>query len=460
MSPGRRDSLLVMRIVRFIATTALVIFCGATAGAQDGAVGDGEFGPYLTKVTQDAITVSWHTLEPTTTVVQYGSDDSYGSTYEDESTSQLHHARLEGLEPGATVHYRVESRDGAGNVSFESDDQTFRTAPAARETFRFVFFAEVHHAADVASFETQVSDFDPWFQIQPGDNVDDGNHLGQWESFFTQGDWYGRLPLFNVLGNHEFNTFTEEGQDGNILGSLGEVPLELLGGPGNGRWYAFEYGGVLFLGLDSNGLLYSVQSQDALVTQQLEWLDQTLADATDGEDDPGLIIAFFHTPPWGSNLWNPLRTVERTWVQDNFVTRLEEGGVALVLVGHDKFYERSEKDGVVYLMVASGAGPREADRPDLNPYAVVTDDQVLTTALIEIEDGCRAMIDVRDPDGNQIDSLEIVGNCPPADADDDSSGGGCGCRVAGGGTGDGAAFVLLVVVCALLRRRHRAHAAP
>ena len=75
-----------------------------------------------------AATVSWTTDEPATSQVQYGTTTAYGSQTALDSTLVTAHAQvLTGLSPNTVYHYRVLSRDGAGNLS-TGTDSTFTTA--------------------------------------------------------------------------------------------------------------------------------------------------------------------------------------------------------------------------------------------------------------------------------------------------------------------------------------------
>ncbi len=81
-------------------------------------------------VTLTGATVSWTTNEAATTQVQYGLTATYGfSTSLNSALVTTHSQGLAGLTAATTYHFRVLSRDAAGNIS-TSADQTFRTALA------------------------------------------------------------------------------------------------------------------------------------------------------------------------------------------------------------------------------------------------------------------------------------------------------------------------------------------
>jgi inosine-uridine nucleoside N-ribohydrolase len=79
-------------------------------------------------------TISWSTDETATTQVEYGTSTAYGSvTALDGSLVTSHSQALSGLAAGTLYHYRVKSRDAAGNTAV-SGDFTFTTAAAGTFT--------------------------------------------------------------------------------------------------------------------------------------------------------------------------------------------------------------------------------------------------------------------------------------------------------------------------------------
>ncbi|NOZ00334.1 MAG: metallophosphoesterase family protein [Deltaproteobacteria bacterium] len=355
------------------------------------------FGPYLGDVTRTSIKVAWRTEIPSNSVVEVApaeNGDFVAAGGTDQETLQ-HEVLLTGLDAGARYRYRVRSDTGGATV-FESEPHHFRIDGGPGSPFRFVFFAEVHENSEVAGFDSVVRAFDPDFQIQPGDNVDEGSELAQWQNFFTRGDWYGDLPLFNVNGNH------------NYAGNGIDLSTEVLVNPGNEFYYSFRYGDVLFLGIDSEHLL-----NDEIRDNVPPWLEKVLTDATDGIEDPVFIIAFEHIPPWSSCTGSCAlrKLVENPWVRDELVERFERFGVDLVLNGHDKIYERSLKEGVTYIQVNSGSGPYDVD-PDagFNPYSQVLVGDGLSMLRVAVQ-GCALRFEAVRPDGVVIDEGELTGRC-------------------------------------------------
>jgi len=90
--------------------------------------------PEISSVAASGITIngariSWTTNEASTSQVEYGTTAEYGHTTMLNSSRQTSHAQtLSELSMDTLYHYRVMSRDAAGNLAV-SDDFTFRTEP-------------------------------------------------------------------------------------------------------------------------------------------------------------------------------------------------------------------------------------------------------------------------------------------------------------------------------------------
>jgi hypothetical protein len=71
--------------------------------------------------------VWWRTNEPSDSQVEYGTTAGYGSSTTPNPIQMFLHLQvIDGLEPGTTYHYRVRSRDKAGNLAV-SGDFNFKT---------------------------------------------------------------------------------------------------------------------------------------------------------------------------------------------------------------------------------------------------------------------------------------------------------------------------------------------
>jgi Immunoglobulin I-set domain len=80
-------------------------------------------------VTANAATVTWTTDEPSDSTVEYGASTAYGASATNAARVISHSLALSGLVASTTYHFRVKSRDAAGNLAI-SGDQTFTTTAA------------------------------------------------------------------------------------------------------------------------------------------------------------------------------------------------------------------------------------------------------------------------------------------------------------------------------------------
>jgi hypothetical protein len=82
-------------------------------------------------ITSSGATITWTTNEASDTQVEYGTTTSYGSSTTLNTVKVTSHsATLSGLSASTLYHYRVKSRDAAGNLA-TSGDFTFTTASSS-----------------------------------------------------------------------------------------------------------------------------------------------------------------------------------------------------------------------------------------------------------------------------------------------------------------------------------------
>jgi len=81
-------------------------------------------------ISSTAATIIWNTNEPADSQIEYGLTTAYGSSTTLNSSLLTSHSRtLSGLTDNTTYHYRVKSRDNAGNLAV-SGNYTFTTSTA------------------------------------------------------------------------------------------------------------------------------------------------------------------------------------------------------------------------------------------------------------------------------------------------------------------------------------------
>jgi hypothetical protein len=105
-------------------------------------------------ITGTSATITWSTNEPSDSQIEYGTSTGYGfSTASNLSMVTSHSQTLTGLAEKTTYHYRVKSRDAAGNLAM-SGDFTFTTLDATPPVISGVAARNVTHAAATITWTT------------------------------------------------------------------------------------------------------------------------------------------------------------------------------------------------------------------------------------------------------------------------------------------------------------------
>jgi hypothetical protein len=265
-------------------------------------------GPYLQNVTADSIVIMWETDVPSTSTVVYGDN----SMAYDPLETIIHEVTLSGLKADAIYLYQVAS----GSTS--SEICSFKTAPLTAKTFRFAIVGDTQRTnTDPTALEsvlTGIIGSSSDLLLHTGDLVSYGSVDAEWDYFFDKAsDLLKLIPMFPAIGNHE--TYYE---------SSAMQFFKYFSLPNDGTehgWYAFEYGNVQFICLDT----------EHLSTAQDTWLAGQLADSTSKWK-----IVYFHEPPFT----DAGRGDPSIYVVTNWLPLFREYGVNIVFSGHTHAYER------------------------------------------------------------------------------------------------------------------------
>jgi hypothetical protein len=134
-------------------------------------------------------------------------------------------------------------------------------------------------------------------------------------------------------------------------------------------WSAWSLGPVHFIQLDSEAVFWCQAGHNN--TRQIEWLAAELARANQPEAraTQPWVIAYVHRPLWTSQKGSgpDCNATENSRMREVFEKLLHEGGVDLVLTGHNHMYERTWPvyNGTVY------NGTANPDDPYDHPGAAV-----------------------------------------------------------------------------------------
>lgn len=305
-------------------------------------------GPYAGAPTQTTVVVSWLSSDPAPARIDYGIRISYEATgtfahtlavpiEEDADLGTLHIA-LTDLQFGSEYIYRVvlEAADGDDVASPLGH---FQTAPPPGAVVEFAVLADTQWqwegenrlAAVGSAVAADPMPFD--FILHAGDLVETpGSAIwAHWFDAFSA--MLLRAPFLPVLGNHEsgnrsyYNNFVLPPGDGK----------------NDERWWAFHWGDMVIVGLDTD-----VTKASDYIAQQ-DWARLHFS----GPELHKLVM--FHYPVYSSDAYHGSGYSLDVIYHPIFV----EAGVDLVINGHAHNYERLQVDGVTYLVVGGGgAVPR------------------------------------------------------------------------------------------------------
>lgn len=322
--------------------------------------------PFLQAKTSNSVYVCWHDTVQTITRVEYGTDQELGSQMDGSSEIvsfpyRWHSVLLSNLTANTKYYYRIIS----GSVN--SQIYSFRTLPANDYSghIRFLLFSDsqsdsaatgmIIRSAKQKVQELYDDDIDNQIDLimHCGDIVGDGSNISAWTNEFFRpfAPLSANIPFLSVIGNHELehrNYYTYMKYD-----SFSAFPAPH---PLNEKIWSYRMPHILFIGLNTN-VIWSYGSE------QIEWLDQTLA-AAELDNEIDFVFCFLHHPPV-SEIWVEGNTA---YVSDEVLPVLQKySKVQQLSYGHTHAYERgvieSKADNTIgdfrISCVGSGGGWRD-----------------------------------------------------------------------------------------------------
>ena len=298
-------------------------------------------GPYLQQGTESSIIIRWATDAPVQGRVWYGTEpDRLSSTFEETITTCDHKVELSGLTPDTKYYYSVGTavKEGRTENYFFVTAPSRYLAPELVRPLRIWVVGDAGRGNDVAALVrdgylkfTGTRHTDLWLML--GDNAYETGTLDEYQHgvFDMYPEVLRSSVLWTAIGNHDAGNASSLLQTGPYYelftlptrGEAGGVPS------GTAAYYAFDYGNIHFICLDSYGSDRSPKG--AMFT----WLAHDLASS-----DKDWKIAFWHHPPYTKGSHDS--DIEAELVEMRRVLSiLEDAGVDIVLGGHSHSYERS-----------------------------------------------------------------------------------------------------------------------
>lgn len=232
-----------------------------------------------------------------------------------------------------------------------------------------------------------------------GDLINEETDDQEWNAFVEASDgMFEQIPLRPVSGNHT--------EDAARWTEFADTPQN--GPAGYERvFYSFDAGPMHFLMLDS----ITMGSQDEAVQKTVrDWIREDLQST-----ECPWKIAVMHHPLYPLNQTNKDQQRAET-MQEQYLETLENGGVRLVLCGHQHVYGRTvpmyhgeiadalhEKDGMVEIMGVSGG---KFYGTEAKPFIAAYYDAGAVYTLLSAESDV-LKINTLDAAGNQVDSIQL-----------------------------------------------------
>ena len=385
-------TMLAMGIAKGIAVRITPPAHEPTTKEAAGPAGKIVVGPYLQNAGQTEMTIMWETDKAYPSMVKYGPTARCGMRAVSRKADTFHEIKLTGLKPQTTYHYRVKSGSAV------SADYTFRTAPERQTPFRVALFADSHNGKPtvpgIAKVVKGIVGAKPHIVIGVGDIVDNGGKKPQWKMFFdAAGELAARVPIYLVRGNHDGKKWYLKyvSNPGNETES------------GNEQWFAFTYGNVFFMVLDSNELQRKYAGAGI---EQLKWFEKALTSKERKAADWTIVL--FHHPLYSRGQWAV--PALREPLQGLF----EKHHVDLVINGHDHHYARGALNGVHYVITGGGGGgivKRPVKKGKQQAPHLTVFKGVYHFCVIKVSGG-ELRLTARLPDGKKIDSFVIRSRKP------------------------------------------------
>lgn len=297
-------------------------------------------GPYLQTETSSSIILRWRTDTATDSVVRYGiSPSQLNSTMPVTGSQTEHSVTLSGLAADTRYYYSVGN--SAGELEGGSINYSFTTAPTAgtaKPTRIWVIGdsgtgnSSARAVRDAYKSFTGSTPTDLWLML--GDNAYNAGTDSEYQTavFDTYPELLQQIVVWPVLGNHDGSSSDSATESGPYYDIFNLPRAGEAGGLATGTeaYYAFDYGNIHFIALDS------FETDRSVGGAMLTWLENDLL-----ANDKPWVIAFWHHPPYTKGSHNSDTESRLIDMRQNALPILESYGVDLVLSGHSHAYERS-----------------------------------------------------------------------------------------------------------------------
>ena len=303
----------------------------------DGWAGNIEYGPWVTEAREDCVTICWMSEKPGMAYVELSDGTKIWEIFAGRRIFQrLHSIRIDGLEPGAELSYRVGGQDlvddsNARNPKFgdtyEGAWQRVKTFDSQGATCRFSVFNDIHmKVEEYSALAAQVDSASTDFLFLNGDIVSAGNYVADTlvrYELAPLGTLSAGLPVLFARGNHEGR--------GNNPTLVSDVFPNSDPAP---FYYTFRQGPVAFVVFDAGetstkrSVLYSgSEVYEEYLFEQIKWAHKALQDPL--FSSAPVKICMLHVPMIDHENKDDFHL--QRWLNVHFMPLLNDAGIDLMI---------------------------------------------------------------------------------------------------------------------------------
>ena len=315
----------------------IVFFLLGIALCAEALAGGVKAGPWVTEARTDRVTIVWTSDVPGMAYVELGDGTKVWETFAGRRVfHRLHSVRIDGLQPGAVLRYRVGGQElkddsNARNPEFgafyEGDWHSVRTFDPKAPECRFSVFNDVHNRIQwYESLAAQVDSASTDFLFLNGDIASAANHeLDEFVRLEIEplGSLTAGIPVLFGRGNHEGR--------GNNVELMAQVYPNSDPAP---FYYTFRQGPVAFIVFDagetgkSRSILYSGSDvYEDYLNEQIEWAKKAMKEPAFRKAP--VKICLLHVPMIDHPDKNDY--LLQRWLNVHMVPMLNKAGVDLMI---------------------------------------------------------------------------------------------------------------------------------
>ena len=342
-------------------------------------------GPHVQNVAKTSADILWEAAGiPATTYLHYRKVGvttwtQYTVAGANISGKYIYKKSLAGLTSNAKYEYQISLN---GTTWTPATAAVFITAPGATTSYKVAAWSDSQPTTEckdphpTSNFQAVLAKMmlpanAPRIALTTGDRVERGQVYEYWKSdyFVPAAKLIQNTCVFPGFGNHE----ADKWQCGPTTTATQKIWYDdYFTWPGKvagQRWYAFTYGCVRYIGLDTNTTFFTTPPpKDANNDPQMKWLKTELQSAA--FKAAKWQVVFFHHSPYSCIAPTAKALTIQKNVRDFLVKLFEDNYVDLVVGGHFHNYERSVHNGITYIVSGGGGGaldPVPSSCTSLNP---------------------------------------------------------------------------------------------